>query len=273
MRTIRWRDITQPGQKLHVATIDMKLMRSPSMHRHDFYECFLTLEGQGSQVTPEGEQPLEMDSLYFVRPEHAHLIKGQNLVFLNLAFEASLAEHLIAALNDSLKWWEPSSEIGYTSVKADQRQEIIELAMSTTPSQGEVNAAWLLVNLGRIITGSPSQYHHLGDVPEWLANGLPEATGADVLSEGVSKLVQIMGRSREHVTRSFRKHLGMTPTEWINRQRIDHACLLLSTTRLSVLEIAIECGYESPSYFHQAFRQTIHTTPLKYRQSLFKVQT
>ncbi|MGE9271474.1 MAG: helix-turn-helix domain-containing protein [Verrucomicrobiales bacterium] len=105
-----------------------------------------------------------------------------------------------------------------------------------------------------------------------MAEGLGQAGESGILAEGLPALIRVMGRSREHVTRSFRQHLGQTPTEWLNRERIERACLLLATTRLSVLEIALDCGFESSSYFHKCFRETMRTTPRLYRVNLMRIQ-
>lgn len=43
------------------------------------------------------------------------------------------------------------------------------------------------------------------------------------------------------------------------------AAFLLTTTNLSVLEVASRAGYENMSYFHRIFREKYGVTPKKYR--------
>ena len=85
--------------------------------------------------------------------------------------------------------------------------------------------------------------------------------------------IQLCGRSHEHVTRSFQKHLSMTPTQWLTQERIRLAGRLLETTRMSILEIAHECGFESPSHFHSRFKIANGSTPLQYRKRAAGVQS
>jgi AraC family cel operon transcriptional repressor len=86
------------------------------------------------------------------------------------------------------------------------------------------------------------------------------------LAEGVPALVRFAGRSPEHTARELRKYSGCTPTEFVNRLRIDHAARLLCTTDKSVLEIALDCGFENQGHFHRCFKTRFETTPLTYRK-------
>ena len=73
------------------------------------------------------------------------------------------------------------------------------------------------------------------------------------------------GRCPEHVARTMKKHLDITPTDWINRRRLEHAARLAETTMLPIIEIAAECGFENLGYFHRLFRARFGATPLRYR--------
>ena len=273
MRILRWKDICAGNDSLHIATLEMGKMRSTAMHRHDFYECFLVLEGHGEHVTPTSKEPLHSNHLYFVRPEHGHTVTGQaDLVFLNIAFEASLFERT-SALSDLIETrWKPRQPVKNQSLSQDQvealRIRIDEIAGHYNPC----NAAWLLLSLVRILDNPVSRKYASSDIPAWMSDGLNRATDKDILRQGVSGLTRTMGRSREHVTRSFQKHLRMTPTQWLNHERIEYARRLLTTTRLGILEIALECGYESPSHFHKCFKKQTGSSPLKYRARLARIQ-
>lgn len=67
--------------------------------------------------------------------------------------------------------------------------------------------------------------------------------------------------------RYFKKTFKTTPTEFINRYRVDRAMLLLSKTDDSVASIAAKCGFESYSYFARLFKKHVNKTPLEYRAS------
>ena len=65
----------------------------------------------------------------------------------------------------------------------------------------------------------------------------------------------------------FRNQLGRTVSQEITRVRIEHARSLLLTTNMSVLAVALQCGYESSEVFTRAFRRVTGTTPRAYRRA------
>ena len=74
--------------------------------------------------------------------------------------------------------------------------------------------------------------------------------------------------SRFHFGRLFKERVGVTPHHYLVKIRLDAAASLLSGTDLSVLEIALSCGYGSAAHFTAAFGRRFFQTPSDYRRSL-----
>lgn len=68
-----------------------------------------------------------------------------------------------------------------------------------------------------------------------------------------------------YLSRIFKEVTGFTVNEYINLHRINMAYTLLTTTDLSMSEIASKCGYESLTYFEKVFRTYREISPLKCR--------
>lgn len=73
--------------------------------------------------------------------------------------------------------------------------------------------------------------------------------------------------SEKYFSRMFSAETGQSFTEYLNIRRIEKACTLLRDTDMSVLDTALESGYENVSYFIRMFRRHKGCTPLKYRRS------
>ena len=73
--------------------------------------------------------------------------------------------------------------------------------------------------------------------------------------------------SEKYFSRYFRAGTGQNFTSFLNEIRIEEACILLSETDRTVLDIAYACGYENVSYFNRMFRANMNMTPMKYRSS------
>jgi YesN/AraC family two-component response regulator len=59
----------------------------------------------------------------------------------------------------------------------------------------------------------------------------------------------------------------MNFSDYLNKVRIDKSKELLTSTDMSILDIALYTGYEDQSYFTKVFKKYTDTTPHKYRKS------
>lgn len=66
--------------------------------------------------------------------------------------------------------------------------------------------------------------------------------------------------------RCFQRTIGVTPIQYLLKYRVRKASSLLAETDLPVTEVALRCGFESPSYFSLMFRRLIGRTPRDYRR-------
>lgn len=72
-------------------------------------------------------------------------------------------------------------------------------------------------------------------------------------------------------TRLFKQQLHVRPIEYLRRQRLERAALLLSTTVLSVKQIRHHVGAQDPSHFARDFREYFGVSPRDYRKRHFAV--
>ncbi len=87
------------------------------------------------------------------------------------------------------------------------------------------------------------------------------------LDESISlnDLAGALALSRYHFARGFREAMGLTPHEFVLRQRVARAQLLLRRTRTPLHEIASMCGFADQSHMTRVFKMQLGTTPGKYR--------
>jgi AraC-like DNA-binding protein len=64
----------------------------------------------------------------------------------------------------------------------------------------------------------------------------------------------------------FGRYLGQTPNTYLMRYRMKKSCEMLLETNRSILEIAMACGFQSPSYFSYSFRKEIGLVPQYFRK-------
>ena len=87
----------------------------------------------------------------------------------------------------------------------------------------------------------------------------------EISVEALAALVEL---SPFHFSRVFKKTTGMSPLQFVTRERITRAQQLIRETSRSLIEIALEVGYSSPSHFAQVFRKIVGVTPTEFRGAL-----
>jgi len=103
--------------------------------------------------------------------------------------------------------------------------------------------------------------HQLRKVEDHVAAHLAE----EVSIEALAKLVEL---SSSHFAHVFKESTGMTPLQFITRQRITRAQQLIRETSRSLIDIGLEVGYTSPSHFAHVFRRVVGVRPTEFRSSL-----
>lgn len=81
----------------------------------------------------------------------------------------------------------------------------------------------------------------------------------------LNTLTSMFHVSTGHLSRLFRKEIGMTFIEYLIRVRIRYAVKLLDSTDMRIYEIADRVGYSSQHYFCSAFKRVLGVAPTEYR--------
>ncbi|MEP1573106.1 GlxA family transcriptional regulator [Roseibium album] len=80
-----------------------------------------------------------------------------------------------------------------------------------------------------------------------------------------SEIARRIGISTRQLERLFQKHLKMSPKKYAINQKLTKARNLLLQTEQSISEIALACGYESPSHFIRTYQNRFGVTPHNQR--------
>nr|WP_289624624.1 AraC family transcriptional regulator [Sinorhizobium sp. 7-81] len=67
--------------------------------------------------------------------------------------------------------------------------------------------------------------------------------------------------------KAFERTSGMHPMKWARSQRIELSKNRLFTTKLSLTEVAFECGFADQSHFTRSFAAATGVTPAAWRQA------
>lgn len=173
-----------------------------------------------------------------------------------------LGRDLLLDIGPPVKW-------NLTEEQRENLQFYMSALVKCFPACGTANL--IVEGLARVIVGLILQQHgiqnfgdSLGGSPFWLASVLrcvrekPGASVADLAHEAHFSLAQFR--------RVFHEWAGMSPHEFLQRERLERARRMLENTGLSIDAIARQTGFSGASPFTRAFRQFAGMTPATYRK-------
>ena len=80
-----------------------------------------------------------------------------------------------------------------------------------------------------------------------------------------SILAREVGMSTRQLERLFRRYLNRSPKRYYMELRLQKARNLLMQTDMTVINVALACGFASPSHFSKCYRAHYQTTPYRER--------
>lgn len=98
----------------------------------------------------------------------------------------------------------------------------------------------------------------LSQVIQMMESNIEEPISPSILAKDV-------GMSTRQLERLFRRYLNRSPKRYYMELRLQKARNLLMQTDMSVINVALACGFASPSHFSKCYRAHYETTPYRER--------
>ncbi|MBS0632492.1 MAG: helix-turn-helix domain-containing protein [Verrucomicrobia bacterium] len=262
------------GESYHYARVELSTDNAAGYHDHDYHEVFWATRGRGEHVFNGARHPITAGEIYLIRPKDRHCVVGDQtapLTIVNVAFP-------------SRAWTEVrrryfACEPDCFALEAEQRKWTADAATQArlahwaerlaAPERPRVALDGFLMELpllrreGAAVAEEP--------VPEWLTRARREIARQEHFSGGTPALAKVAGRSPSHVARATVRWLGVTPTDLVNRARMDFSAQQLTETGRPILEIALDCGLTNLSHFYALFRERYGVSPQKYRKRFRRI--
>lgn len=103
-----------------------------------------------------------------------------------------------------------------------------------------------------------ARHPKLVDIIEQMESNLEEPLSPSILAKQA-------GLSTRQLERLFRRYLDRSPKRYYLELRLKKARLLLLQTNMSVINVALACGFSSPSHFSKCYRAFYGRTPYRER--------
>lgn len=270
MEKIHWRNLELKDCPFFLSIRQYEPGERFILHNHDFCELMMIRSGSGRQILNTRPGKLGAGDLFFIRPEDSHSFKAgiDGLELFNCAFpETYPADIEKQYFTEEQGYFRNTGTYPQHIRLAGPIQESIAeqyLSLATQERSRFSIDLFLMTIYHRL--RSPAPGITASGASDWLIRALKGMQSLENLRQGTSRLVQLSGRSREHVSRETRKYTGVSPSEYVLNLKLTRATDMLSSIGKPVTEVAFECGFENLSYFHRCFRKRFGISPLQYRK-------
>ncbi len=244
-------------------------------HRHcRVFEFYYLFEGEVTHHFDGYDTVMKEGDFLMIHEDEYHSMSGRNFDFFNLILPQEYWDRLLGVLDlGTLFQPDPREHRFSARFPGTQQGWILEdlerLFLYQKTDYGDILLGRFILNLASRIKGLPEigrKKEEVSEIPSWMKTLFLEVEGRMGDQLTVKNLSELTSRTPEHLSRSFRKHLGMTPSTWLNRQKLDHAALLLEHTNTAVLDIALSLGFDNLGYFYRLFKARFGIPPAVYRK-------
>ncbi|MBN2659214.1 MAG: AraC family transcriptional regulator [Spirochaetales bacterium] len=273
MKIFEWRDYGRKEYLVHSYNLDSPYSFPLHSHRNH-WEVVYCEQGQFHHEVNGSLYSHSEGRLMFIRENDRHLLKGRDFRYSNIAFSGAWMDVFRRIAGDELieSLIRPDRKPPYVAVPQASRTELERLIRSLRStgmgSRGDLKFSRFLHYVFDSFFLSGSGDDLSDNIPLWLRELMQSVIEEENRIPTIDELVEKSCRCAEHVSRSFRKYLGISPTAYLKDVKLNRASELLLGTNYPVKEICYLCSYDNANYFHRQFRERFAMTPLEYRRNL-----
>lgn len=246
-----------------------------SAHSHEFVEIVYIVSGHiKHSVGKDTIREIKEGTLFYVFPETEHgYFRDDNSycahrdIIINTEVFKETCDFLEPTLFNKFKTGSIPYYTQLSTEKVSRFERRIETILSIPPTLSDkrlILMKALLVELIQcfISTEIKEQTAHL---PSWFKDLLANFDKIQYLQQGLKKITEEFKYDQKYLCHVFKKHMGITMTEHLNNCRLSHAMHMLQYTDESILNISINLGFSSVSYFSIVFKNKYGFSPSKAR--------
>lgn len=272
LRRLALSEFIKERQVFHFARTVVNSVGPFHWHTHEYDEIFIIESGAGLHHINHTKWNLVPGDMVFMRAEDRHTFSGQALGIANLSFPTSIRIEMASRLfggrekfygagpNPRLFHFDPGEGrqlVGRMECLQFEKNPRFALELFLLQLMGASHPDW--------------KKERRPQAPPWLERAVAVLENPAHFRLGSRALALLTQKSPEHLSRSVKKYYGTTPTDLVNHRRLSWAAAMLTKSDQTVLEIALECGFESQAYFYKLFTARFQKSPQRYRQQARRI--
>jgi AraC-like DNA-binding protein/mannose-6-phosphate isomerase-like protein (cupin superfamily) len=252
-------------------------------HYHDNYEISFITEGTGKRIVADSIEDFMPGDLVFIgrslphvwianKEEYTPNKRNLEMVFLQFPPEALNAELLSLPEFSNVAHALAFSERGIR-ITGQTLNEVSDIMLQLPYLNkfdrflqffklmdiiGKSNEFVFLASKEYINKRFSSKNKRIAAIHEYLMKNYRE-------SIDLNKIASLVNLAEGSLCRFFKTQVGITIFEYLNQIKVEFACNLLMDKSLSVLDVALDSGFNNLSHFNKQFKKITGISPKEYR--------
>lgn len=234
----------------------------------DYYSLHFVREG--SVLLQEGGRETELGAgdIFCLFPQricsYARIDSPEPLKMTWVAFDGAQAAELLAMI--PLTPERPFAKSKLTAEVRQLLQQLLQFGMKQSRPAKAARFGLLYQLFSELARTEEEQRAEQRGPEEWIRAGMEYMKTHYGEPIGVRHAAEHVNIHRAHFTKLFTEHVGMSPSDYLRRLRMEQALRLLRGTSRSIHDIALSVGYADTASFSRAFRTVYGTSPSACRR-------
>lgn len=246
-------------------------------HSHEYYECFVILEGEMRHNLNGKVEILPSGTVCLLRPDDTHSVcsahRDQELHLVNIVFIKEVFSQIVLSLSHEFStnylkddYFTPLTLSGPERIILESKVELLkghETGQKLSPVKIAMVKSLLIDVLISLHKRNLSEQH---SAPEWLQMLRKKIRECNNFTRDLKYQVELSGKTQEHLTRAMKRFYNETPQAFLIRLRVNEAARLLRNSKLSLEDIMSKTAFQNMSYFRRCFKEYYGMPPRRYQR-------
>ena len=246
-------------------------------HLRNFWKMVYITDGDGFYLVDGNRYPIHPGSLLIVHPSSKTTYKitgSSSLKIINILFQPEFIRDELAKIQDDFNFFaifKQENSIDYPLYVFDSERKLehlihrmeheYETLEDNAPLMLEMLLTDLLIRLSR---HAKKQYRKNSKeaVVSYIRRLIDERFAMPLSLDRIS---EELGMKKSRLCLIFREATGTTIMDALCERRLEAAKELLLNSKLPILQICYQCGFQDVSAFYRRFHDKNGTSPLKFR--------
>ena len=231
------------------------------LHMHRSFEFLAVLEGEMEVTVDKKVYKLHGNECVLIFPNQPHSLLSQKSKHMLCIFSTELVKAYSSKIAEKI----PTENIYYPD-------KFLINALNDTLTDASVIQKKAILYFLCSEFDKNAQYQNRTNFDDNLLYQIFKFVELNFSKDcSLNRLAESTGYSYSYLSRCFKKVTGISYNAYVNQYRINNACYLLTNSDYSILQCALDSGYDSLRSFNRNFTEYLSVTPSEYRKNNTRV--